>query len=169
MRILKLVIDMFDNNKIIILNTVWKYYHYFSWDKNIFSTNNDKNVFIAGCKTKAGMGYSLWPWVPKRDILRAQWISAVKCKWSDWDSPTDTFASLLKVLPAQILNDGLYYCDDMVLLMRKKLRPDTIPTVFPKPEYGIIYQSSTLTPRPVAEKRWHLEVIAICIQNGIYW
>ena len=104
------------------------------------------------------MGYSLHGF-PRMEGIRAQWISAVKRNRSDWDAPTASSLVCSKHFqPKCFIINGSRYRDDVGLPMKKKLRPDAIPTVFPKPEHGSICQSSALPPRPAAEKHRHQEV-----------
>ena len=127
--------------------------------KNIsFLPKMTRKCVIAGCKTKAGMGYSLHGF-PRVEAIRAQWISAVKRNRKDWDAPTsDSLVCSKHFQPECFIIDGSRFRDSMGLPMKKKLRSDAIPTIFPKTEHGSICHPSTPPPRPAVEKRRRQEV-----------
>ena len=108
-----------------------------------------KCVIAGSCNSPHGF--------PRTEGIRAQWISAVKCSRSDWDATTASSLVCSKHFgPKCFVIDRSCYCNDVGLPMKKKLRPDAIPTVFP--EHGSICQSSTLPPKPTAEKCRHHKV-----------
>ena len=112
-----------------------------------------RKCVAADCNTVSGMGYSLHGW-PCDEGVRSKWTRAVKRQRKDWDGPTPT--SLLcsnHFEPECFAIEGSRYREEMGLPIKKRLKPDAVPTIFPRPVHGSFCYSSTPPPRPAAEKR----------------
>ena len=87
----------------------------------------------AGCNTVSGEGYSLRSF-PQDQGLRAKWIRAVKQQWSNWDGPSAHALLCSKHFePDYFASEGVRYQDAIGLPMKKRLKPDAIPTIFLAP------------------------------------
>ena len=118
----------------------------------------------AGCNTVSGKGYSLHKF-PRDESLRAKWTRAVKLQRAGWKGPTAYSVLCSKHFEADcFITEGVRYRDAVGLPAKKQLKPNAIPTIFPKPDVG---SSKPTTPsqRPASERRKRK---AVSTWNKIY-
>ena len=111
-----------------------------------------RRCVAAGCNTVSGDGYSLHAF-PRDQDLRAKWIrAAVKWQRSNWDGPSTHLMLYSKHFEPECFVTGVRYRDSIRLPTEKRLKPDAMPTVFPR---SIHSGGRPRTPplRPVAKKR----------------
>ena len=89
---------------------------------------NDHQILTiaAGCNTSSSMGYSLHSF-PKDKTLRMKWISVVKRQRSNWDGPRQ---ALLHFKEDCFETEGVQFCEALGVPAQKRLKTDTVPTVF---------------------------------------
>ena len=91
-----------------------------------------RRCVAAGCDTKSGMGYSLHLF-PQNEELRKKWIRAVKRQRSNWDGPSSSSHLCSKHFEDHcFITDGVRYREAMGVPTVKRLKPDAIPTIFPR-------------------------------------
>ena len=109
-----------------------------------------RRCVAAGCSTASGEGYSLHEF-PSDDRVRAKWTKAIKLHRSGWKGPTKGTFLCAKHFEANcFVTEGLRFRDVFGMPAKKRLKPDAIPTIFPKPGDS----SKQVTPgRPTSERR----------------
>ena len=109
-----------------------------------------RRCVAAGCSTASGEGYSLHEF-PSDDCVRAKWTKAIKLHRSGWKGPTKgTFLCAKHFETNFFVTEGVRFRDVFGMPAKKRLKPDTIPTIFPKPGDS----SQQVTPgRPASERR----------------
>ena len=113
-----------------------------------------RRCIAAGCSTAGGEGYSLHSF-PRDEGMRAKWVRAVKRQRSNWDGPTAGSLLCSKHFePHCFATEGSRFRDAVGIPAKKRLKPDAVPTIFPRPIHaGLDAGSRQTTPRPAAEKR----------------
>ena len=109
-----------------------------------------RRCVAAGCNTVSGDGYGLHGFPHDQDLC-AKWIRAVKRQRSNWDGPSMHSMLYSKHFKPKCFVTGVHYRDAIRLPMKKRLKPDAMPTVFPR----LIHSGGRpRTPplKPVAEK-----------------
>ena len=112
-----------------------------------------RRCVAAGCNTKGGEGYSLHEF-PREESLRVKWTRAVKQQRMDWKGPTA--ASLLCSKHFKLdcfVTEGVRYRDSIGIPTKKRLKPGSIPTIFPRSIHGGSSQLPTPSQRPASERR----------------
>ena len=112
-----------------------------------------RRCVAAGCSTSSGEGYSLHLF-PRDESLRKKWVRAVKQQRSSWDGPTAS--SLLRSKhfePECFALEGIRYRDAVGIPAKKRLKPDALPTIFPRSIHGGSSGPTTPSHRPTSEKR----------------
>ena len=95
-----------------------------------------RRCMAAGCDTKSEMGYSLHGF-PRDKVLQ----KAVKRPRSNWESPSSSSQLCSKHFEDHcFVTEGVCYLEAMGVLTVKWLKPDTVPTIFPR---SIDYLEST--------------------------
>lgn len=111
-----------------------------------------RRCIAAGCSTASGEGYSLHEF-PRDDGLRAKWTRAVKLQRVGWKGPTAGSVLCSKHFePHSFITEGVRYRDAVGIPAKKRLKPNAIPTIFPKPDGGNS-QQTTPSQRPASERR----------------
>ncbi|XP_065895298.1 uncharacterized protein [Dysidea avara] len=117
-----------------------------------------RRCVVAGCHTEGGMGYSLHGF-PSDAAVRSKWVRAVHQQRKDWKGPTTASLICSKHFEPECFNtEGRLYREEMGIPAKKPcLKPDAIPTVFPKPirsgSSSNSCQVSTQSRRPASERR----------------
>ena len=116
-----------------------------------------KRCVVAGHHTKGGMGYSSHGF-PSDAPVRSKWVRAVHQQRKDWRGLTTASLICLKHLEPECCNtEGQLYHEEMGIPAKKLcLKPDAIPTIFPKPipsGSSSSCQVSTQSRRPASERR----------------
>ena len=92
-----------------------------------------RHCIAAGCSTVRGEGYSLHEF-PHDDGLHAKWTRAVKLQRVVWKGPTERSVLCSKHFePHSFITEGVWYRDAVGIPAKKQLKPNAIPTIFPKP------------------------------------
>ena len=109
-----------------------------------------RHCVAAGCSTASGEGYSLHEF-PSDDHVHAKWTKAIKLHRSGWKGLTKGTFLCVKHFEANcFVTEGVRFCDVFGMPAKKRLKPDAIPTIFPKPGDS----SQQVTPgRPTSERR----------------
>ena len=111
-----------------------------------------RRCVAAGCDTKNSEGYSLHTFPRDRD-LREKWIRAVKRQRSNWDGPSKYSLLCSKHFePDCFVTEGSRYRDEVGIPTKKRLKPDAVPTIFPRSIHGG-GRPRTPPPRLAAQKR----------------
>ena len=119
-----------------------------------------RRCVAAGCSTAAsGEGYSLHEF-PRDDHVRAKWKKAIKLHQSGWKGPTKGIFLCAKHFEANcFVTEGVRFRDAFGMPAKKRLKPDAIPTIFPKPGDS----SKQVTPgRPASERRKQKAISTTC-------
>ena len=91
-----------------------------------------RRCVAAGCDTKSGMGYSLHGF-PQNEALRKKWVLAVKRQRSNWDGPSSSSQLCSKHFEDHcFVTEGVRYRESMGVPALKRLKPDAVPTLFPR-------------------------------------
>ena len=99
---------------------------------------NDKKQLItmprrciaAGCDSVGGKGCSLHKF-PQYEAIKKKWIKAVKQQRSNWDGPSPHSLPCSKhFADVCFVTEGIRFCDEMGLPMVKRLKPDSVATIF---------------------------------------
>ena len=111
-----------------------------------------RRCIATGCSTASGEGYSLYEF-PRNDSLRAKWRRAVKLQQAACKVPTAGSVLCSKHFePDCFITEGVRYRDAVGIPAKKRLKPNAIPTIFPKPNGGSS-QPTTPSQRPASERR----------------
>ena len=107
----------------------------------------------SGCNTAGGEGYSLHGF-PRDADVRAKWVRAVKRQRSNWDGPTAGSLLCSKHFePHCFVIEGVCYHEDIGIPAKKRLKPDTVSTIFPTSIHAGGSRPSTLPHRPAFIKQ----------------
>ena len=107
----------------------------------------------ASCDTVSGKGYSFHKF-PKDDALQRRWVSAVKQQQSNWNGPSKDSQLCSKHFEEDcFITDGVCFREEMGIPMVKRLKTNTVPTIFARSVDYIQTSSSTQTSRPLSERR----------------
>ena len=110
-----------------------------------------RRCVAADCNTKSGMGYSLHGF-PQDEVLRKKWVRAVKRQRSNWEGPSSSSQLCSKHFEDHcFVTEGVRYREAMGVLTVKRLKPDAVPTIFPRSIDYLESTSSTPTSRPLSE------------------
>ena len=110
-----------------------------------------RHCAAAGCSSVSGEGYSLHEF-PSDDALRAKWTRAVKLQRIGWKGPTTaSFLCCKHFEPDCFVTEGVRYCNAVGIPAKKWLKPNAIPTIFPK-STDCYSQSTTPSQRPASER-----------------
>ena len=91
-----------------------------------------RRYVAAGCDTKSGMGYSL-PGFPQDEVLQKKCVWGVKCQRSNWEGPLSSSQLCSKHFDNYcFVTEGIHYCEEMDIPTVKQLKPDAVPTIFPR-------------------------------------
>ena len=91
-----------------------------------------RHCAAADCNTKSGMRYSLHLF-PQSEELRKKWIRVVKRPRSNWDGPSSSSHLCSKHFEDHcFITDGVCCREVMGVPTVKRLKPDAIPTIFPR-------------------------------------
>ena len=122
-----------------------------------------RRCVAADCNTKSGMGYSLHGF-PQDEVLRKKWVRAVKRQRSNWEGPSSSSQLCSKHFEDHcFVTEGVRYCEAMGVPTVKRLKPDAVPTIFPRSIDYLESTSSTPTSRPLSERRRQRSVSMLCI------
>ena len=116
-----------------------------------------KRCIATRCSTSSGEGYSLHAF-PRDESIRKKWITAVKWQRSNWSGPTAYSVLCSKHFEADCYAlEGSCYRDTVGIPAKKRLKPDTVPTIFPnifpKSIHGGSSGTSAPSKRPTSERR----------------
>ena len=112
-----------------------------------------KRCIAAGCSTSSREGYSLHAF-PRDDDLHKKWTRAVKQHQSNWKVPRANSLPCSKHFKQECFAvEGSCYRDTMCIPAKKCLKPDAIPTIFPKSIHGGSSTPTAPVQRPTSEKR----------------
>ena len=113
-----------------------------------------RRCVAADCKTTSGMGYSLHSF-PTDENMRRRWTSAVKRYRKDWNGPsTSSLLCSRHFTEDSFETEGSLYRDTFGIPAQKRLKPDAVPTVFPKSIDQLHTSSSSAShSRPLSERR----------------
>ena len=112
-----------------------------------------KRCIAAGCSTSSEEGYSLHAF-PRDESIRKKWITAVKRQRSNWNGPTAYSVLCSKHFEADCYAlEGSRYRDAVGIPAKKRLKPDAVPTIFPKLIHGGSSGTSAPPQRPTSERR----------------
>ena len=115
------------------------------------------------CNTKSGMGYSLHGF-PQDKVLRKKWVRAVKRQRSNWEGPSSSSQLCSKHFEDHcFVTEGVRYREAMGVPTMKRLKPDAVPTIFPRSIDYLESTSSTPTSRLLSERRRQRSVSMLCI------
>ena len=90
------------------------------------------HCIAAGCSTVSGNCYSLHEF-PCDESLCAKWTRTIKLQQASWKGPTPCSVLCSKHFKADCFITG--ECGNVTLL-EKRLKPNAISTIFPKPDVG---------------------------------
>ena len=122
-----------------------------------------RRCVAADCNTKSGMGYSLHGF-PQDEVLRKKWVRAVKRQRSNWEGPSSSSQLCSKHFEDHcFVTEGVRYREAMGVPTVKRLKPDAVPTIFPRSIDYLESTSSTPTSRPLSERRRQRSVSMLCI------
>ena len=111
-----------------------------------------RNCVAADCDTKSGMGRSLHKF-PNDESLRRRWINAVKQQRKDWQGPSSTSVLCANHFTEDSFEtEGTQYRDAFGIPAQKRLKPDAVPTIFPK-SIDRYTENTTPRSRPLSERR----------------
>ena len=106
-----------------------------------------------GCNTVSGEGYSLHGF-PRDADVRAKWVRAIKRQRSNRDGPTAGSLLCSKHFePHCFITEGVCYCEDIGIPAKKWLKPDAVPTIFPRSIHAGRSRPGTPPHRPAFVKR----------------
>ena len=92
-----------------------------------------RRCVVAGCSTIGGEGYSLHEF-PRDKTIRTKWTQAVKRNRSNWDGPSASSLLCSKHFEQDcFVVEGVRYREAMGIPAQKRLKPNAIPTIFPRP------------------------------------
>ena len=112
-----------------------------------------RRCVAAGCNTKSGMGYSLHGF-PQDKALRKKWVQAVKCQRGNWEGPSSSSQLCSEHFEDHcFITEGFRYREAMGVSTVKRLKPDAVPTIFPRSIDYLESTSSTPTSWPLSERR----------------
>ena len=122
-----------------------------------------RRCVAAGCDTKSGMSYSLHGF-SQNEELQKKWVRAVKRQRSNWDGPSSSSQLCSKHFEDHcFVTDGVRYRKSMGVPALKRLKPDAVPTLFPRSIDYLQGASSTPRSRPLSE-RWQERSVSILIR-----
>jgi len=117
---------------------------------------------VAGCNTasgfESGQGCSFHSF-PKDEGVRRKWTIAVKNQRKDWKGPTASSVLCSKHFEDSCFENSIesyQYRDHMGFPAVKHLKPDAVPTIFPKEIYRFEPTPSSSSPRPAFQKWQHM-------------
>lgn len=136
-----------------------------------------KRCVAFGCSSTNSDGTSLF-FFPKDDILKQKWTKNVQRTRADWKGPTQYSVLCCKHFESECFEPVSYLAAQMGLKLRRKLKPEAVPTVFerfhkqsdqPGPsrkrsatdEPALMTAQSSKKPRQAFVKRERLRVSAI--------
>jgi len=115
-----------------------------------------RRCVVAGCDTISRKGYSFHKF-SKDEALRRRWVSAVKWQQSNWDGPSSDSQLCSKHFREDcFITEGVQFHEEMGIPKVKCLKPDAIPTIFPRSVNFLQASSSQCnTPNswPLLERR----------------
>ncbi|XP_065920854.1 THAP domain-containing protein 5-like isoform X2 [Dysidea avara] len=119
-----------------------------------------RRCVAADCKTTSRMGYSLHSF-PTDENMRRRWTSAVKRYRKDWDGPSTSFLLCSRHFTEDSFEtEGSLYRDTFGIPAQKRLKPDAVPTVFPKSINQLHTSSSSASHScPLSERREQRSVV----------
>ena len=122
-----------------------------------------RRCVAADCNTKSGMGYSLHGF-PQDEVLRKKWVRTVKRQRNNWEGPSSSSQLCSKHFEDHcFVTEGVRYREAMGVPTVKRLKPDAVPTIFPRSIDYLESTSSTPTSRPLSERRRQRSVSMLCI------
>ena len=122
-----------------------------------------RRCVAADCNTKSGMGYSLHGF-PQDEVLRKKWVRAVKRQRSNWEGPSSSSQLCSKHFEDHcFVTEGVRYREAMGVPTVKRLKPDAVPTIFPRTIDHLESTSSTPTSRALSERRRQRSISMLCI------
>ena len=108
-----------------------------------------RHCITAACSTVSGEGYSLHEFLHDNGH-RAIWTHTVKLQRVRWNGPTAGCVLCSKHFePHSFIIEGVWHCDAVGILAKKRLKPNAMPTIFPKPDDGNS-QQTTPSQRPAS-------------------
>ena len=123
-----------------------------------------RRCIAAGCNTVSGEGYSLHVF-PRDQGLCAKWIRAVKRQRSNWEGPLAHLLLCSKHFePDSFATEGVRYRDAIGLPMKKRLKPDTISTIFLAP--STVGRDLPLLPQDWEQRRDSDKHLVVVMYNG---
>ena len=112
-----------------------------------------RRCIAAGCSTSSGEGPSLHMF-PRDESVRKRWIRAIKQQRSNWDGPSTSSLLCSKHFePECFALEGAHYRDAAGILVKKRLKPDAVPTIFTRLIHSGSSGPSASSRRPASEKR----------------
>ena len=120
---------------------------------NIAAIMPRRCVAAAGCNTASGQGYSLHEF-PRDDGVRSKWAQAVKLHRVGWNGPTATSCLCSKHFePDCFITEGVRFRDAVGIPAKKRLKPNAIPTIFPRSSDSVSSHLTTPLLRPASERQ----------------
>ena len=112
-----------------------------------------RRCVAAGCNTASGQGYSLHEF-PRDDSVRSKWARAVKLHRVGWNGPTAASFLCSKHFELDcFITEGVRFRDAVGIPAKKRLKPNAIPTIFPRSDDSDSSHPTTPLRRPASERR----------------
>ena len=122
-----------------------------------------RHCITAGCDTKSGMGYSLHGF-PQNEELWKKWVWTVKWQSSNWDGLLSSSQLCSKHFEGHcFITEDVRYHKSIDVPALKRLKPDAVPTLFPRSINYLQGASSTPSSQPLSE-RWQERSVSILIR-----
>ena len=130
-----------------------------------------KHCIAARCDSVGRKGYSLHKF-NQDETIRKKWIKAVKQQRSNWDGPSPHSLLCSRHFAEDcFVTEGVRFRDEMGMPTAKRLKPDAVPTIFPRSIDYVEPSSSSKTSvhkpagRPLSEKRQQKSVSYVAIYS----
>ena len=130
-----------------------------------------RHCIAAGCDSVGGKGCSLHKF-PQDEAIRKKWIKAVKQQRSNWDGPSPHSLLCSRHFAEDCcVTEGVRFRDEMGMPTAKRLKPDVVPSIFPRSIDYVEPSSSGKTSvhkptgRPLSEKQQQKSVSYVAIYS----
>ena len=120
-----------------------------------------RRCIVAGCSKTTKDGVSLHKF-PVDTKVRRQWITQVKKNRANWREPS----SYSEVCSDHFTRDSFEFARDIGIQMKNILKPDIIPTIFPKPSSSTSKVKRVSTAFKIREKaRVSIYIVVVSLYN----
>ena len=130
-----------------------------------------RRCIAAGCDSVGGKGCSLHKF-PQDEVIRKKWIKAVKQQRSNWDGPSPHSLLCSRHFAEDcFVTEDVHFRDEMGMPTAKRLKPDAVPTIFPRSIDYVEPSNSSKTSvhkpagRPLSEKRQQKSVSYVAMYS----